>query len=242
MNIFNFTPSFLYKKSLPGLLFFVVLISLVFLPALNAHASFLSGFKDAFEIGDNAGLSKTENPIKIITRSADLILALIATIALFAIIWGGVMYILALGEEARATKAKRILLYAIIGLTIASLAKMIVSVVICTVLKPTGESAFNILYDNFPLCTKVAASEFVEIIIRIIQFLMAPAAAIAFGALVYGGYMYIISGPSGGDEKKVSKAKQIIIYAFIGLAIIGISGIIVNVVLNLVIPPAAAGG
>jgi hypothetical protein len=236
MKIFYSALSFLHKKTLLKPLFLIVLISLIFIPALNTHAQFADGFKEAYYEGNQAGIPSEEfggtNLVNIIIRAAELIFSLVATIALFAIIWGGVMYILALGDEARITKAKRILLFAILGLIIVSLADVIVGVVVCTILGPLTREAGTILYNTGVACVEVSVANLIATIIRIIQFLMAPAAVIAFGALVIGGYMYIISG---GDEAKTGKAKRIILFSFIGLAIIGASGLLVNTVLNLVI-------
>ena len=212
-------------------LFFVTLASLIFSPALNAHANF---FDEAIDIGATAGIPLTSSiSIRgIIFSVINLILALVATIALFAIIWGGVMYILALGDEARVVKAKRILLSAIIGLIIVLLGEAIIIAAFC-IIKPNADN--SMIFPGSAACADVGVAFFGEVILRIIQFIMGPAAVIAFGALVYGGYMFIIAGPSG-DEKKAAKGKQIILYAFIGLAIIGISGVIVNAVLRLVLP------
>jgi len=54
-------------------------------------------------------------------------------------------------------------------------------------------------------------------------------AAFATAALVYGSFKYIMSR---GDEEQAKRAKLIIIYAVIGIIIIGISGILVNVAIN----------
>lgn len=59
--------------------------------------------------------------------------------------------------------------------------------------------------------------------------LLTLAGIVFVAALVYGGIMYIIST---GDESKSSKAKLVIIYAIAGLLIIGIAGIVVNVLLK----------
>ncbi len=49
-------------------------------------------------------------------------------------------------------------------------------------------------------------------------------------ALVYGSAMYVISA---GDEARAHKAKMVIIFAVIGLLIVGAAAIVVNVVVNL---------
>lgn len=56
------------------------------------------------------------------------------------------------------------------------------------------------------------------------------AATIFAAALVYGGATYIMST---GDESQAHKAKLVIIYAILGLVIIGLAGIAVNAFLNI---------
>jgi hypothetical protein len=49
-------------------------------------------------------------------------------------------------------------------------------------------------------------------------------------AILYGSIKYITST---GDEAEAKKAKQIIVYAIIGLLVIGISGIAINAYINI---------
>jgi hypothetical protein len=53
---------------------------------------------------------------------------------------------------------------------------------------------------------------------------------IAVIAVIYGGVRYILSG---GDEDAAKDAKRIILYAVIGLIVIGLSAAIVNFVIEL---------
>ncbi|MFH1354435.1 MAG: hypothetical protein ABIH36_04045 [bacterium] len=80
-------------------------------------------------------------------------------------------------------------------------------------------------------CSKNPSSlEIANIFFKFIAPLLTIAAIIFVAALVYGGAMYIMST---GDESKAQKAKLIVIYAVIGLVIIGLAGIAVNVFLNI---------
>lgn len=188
------------------------------------QASFVSGFAKAIQGGQAAGLLDSGFTV-VIVNIMDFLLAIVAALALLAIIWGAVMYIMSLGSEQRVARAKSILLYSLFGLAVSGLYKVIASIVWCNFLERAETRVFT--------CSFASAGEFVNLIIRIVQVMMAPAAAIAFGALVFGGYLYIASG---GDEAKINRAKHIILYAFLGLALIGISGILVNAVLAIVIP------
>lgn len=63
----------------------------------------------------------------------------------------------------------------------------------------------------------------------VLNLLLGFVAIIAIAVLVYGGFLYVTAL---GDHSKASTAKQVILYAVIGLVIIGIAGIAVNVVIN----------
>lgn len=59
---------------------------------------------------------------------------------------------------------------------------------------------------------------------------LALVGVVAFAALVYSGFLYVTSR---GDEEQARRAKTGIVYALVGLVIIGISGWLVNATINL---------
>lgn len=64
---------------------------------------------------------------------------------------------------------------------------------------------------------------------RITNMLLLVIGAISVFMLIYGGFRYVVSG---GDNKKVTEAKNTILYAIIGLVIAIFSSAIVSFVLN----------
>jgi hypothetical protein len=64
---------------------------------------------------------------------------------------------------------------------------------------------------------------------RIINGLLVIVAAIAVIIMVLGGVRYILSQ---GEEDQVEQAKRTILYAGIGLLVIGLAAVIVNFVIN----------
>ena len=68
-----------------------------------------------------------------------------------------------------------------------------------------------------------------EILQTIVAWLTSLLATVALISIVYGGYLYI---SSQGDEGNVSKGKAILLYSIIGLIIVGLAGVIVNVVIS----------
>ncbi len=60
----------------------------------------------------------------------NIILPPLGIIAIIAIVWGGVQYIIAAGEESKIEKAKKTITYAIIGLIFVGLAAVIVNFIV----------------------------------------------------------------------------------------------------------------
>ncbi len=77
-------------------------------------------------IRDNWGMACLLNTVYTVTNWIFYILTLLA---ILMIVYGGFVYITAAGDPAKATKAKGILTFAIIGLAIALLAKFIPTLV-----------------------------------------------------------------------------------------------------------------
>lgn len=72
----------------------------------------------------------------------------------------------------------------------------------------------------------------VDILKSVISFLLSLVAVLALAALIIGGIMYIVSL---GDENRAKQAKQIIMYAIIGLLVVGMSFAIINTIKTLLI-------
>lgn len=57
------------------------------------------------------------------------LLGLVGLATMLAIVWGGLMYILAMGDDSRVQHAKKILLWAIVGFSIVVLSYVIIKTV-----------------------------------------------------------------------------------------------------------------
>lgn len=68
-----------------------------------------------------------------ISKIINAVLGLVSAIAVIALIYGGIKYITSLGNEDEAAKAKRVILYAIIGLIVIALSAVIVNFVLSKV-------------------------------------------------------------------------------------------------------------
>jgi hypothetical protein len=76
-------------------------------------------------------------------------------------------------------------------------------------------------------------------VVGIINIFLALAGLIALIMIIVGGVQYIISL---GDDNKLQQAKNIILYALIGLIIIGLAAVVVNFVINIFAGGGGPGG
>lgn len=74
-----------------------------------------------------------------------------------------------------------------------------------------------------------AAQRIGDFIVTAIELLLGLSAVLAVGAIIWGGIQIITSASSGG-EHKVMTGKKTILYAIIGLIVIGLSFLIVALV------------
>lgn len=133
-------------------------------------------------------------------------LTFIAIIATIYMVYAGFVYITSTGDEDNSSRAKRQIIYAMLGLFVAGTASLIVDVVV--------------------------SQQTADLIISIREVANAILALLAVGASIYiiiAGVMYF---SSTGDEDQASRAKMQIIYAMIGLIVIALSGVAVNFIIN----------
>lgn len=93
------------------------------------------------EKGFNAGIGRIRDEIlpgsglaegtfsEYIIAIIQFLFSLVAILALAALVWGAIMYIISLGDEGRAGTAKKIILYAIIGVLLAGGSFMILQTI-----------------------------------------------------------------------------------------------------------------
>ncbi|MFA6097245.1 MAG: hypothetical protein WC788_06475 [Candidatus Paceibacterota bacterium] len=63
------------------------------------------------------------------------ILGFVASMAVLAIIWGGIKYTYSLGDQNTASEAKKVIKYALMGLVISGISYALVVVFVNTILK-----------------------------------------------------------------------------------------------------------
>lgn len=83
----------------------------------------------ARKIAGPSGLPAGSDPVVIIQKAFTFLSGLIAIISIGVFIWGAFRYMTSLGDEAKAASAKKVMMYAIIGLGIALSAFIIITIV-----------------------------------------------------------------------------------------------------------------
>ncbi len=116
------------KKMILGL----VLLSLVAAP--QALAAIQNGFAPG---NVPSGLTESTDLAGILMNITNYILGFITIVAVLMLIWGGIQYLTAAGDEAMVESAKHTITYAIIGLVIVGISYAVVVVVVNTLIQGT---------------------------------------------------------------------------------------------------------
>lgn len=107
-----------------------ILRRLLHIPTAEAQGAFKQGFTEVKNAAVGAGVNVPGSPTAFIISILTVVAAVLAAIALAALLYGGFLYITSLGEEDRARTAKRVILYAIIGIIVIGAAGILVNVII----------------------------------------------------------------------------------------------------------------
>lgn len=146
-----------------------------------------------------------------------LVEAFVGAVAVFVIVLRGFLLITSVGEEEATTKAKKHILYALVGIAAIILSEVIVRGV---VFPAAGQELPDVQKGRY-------------IIVQLTNYLAGFIAILSFAGLFYGGYSYVTSA---GNEEVNDKVKRIIIGAVIAL-ILSLGAIaLVNTFLNIVPP------
>lgn len=129
-----------------------------------------------------------------------LIQIFVGAVAVLVIVIRGLLVITSVGEEEAVTKAKKHIIYALIGIAVVILSEVVVRGVI---FPEAGERLPDVAVGRY-------------IIINITNYLAGFVAILAFIGLFYGGYRYVMSA---GDEEMNEKIKKIIIGALMALVL-----------------------
>lgn len=250
---------YIAKSARSLLLIIFVLLALV-LPSPQVVAQQLQGGGNVGGGGGGGnvggGGGGIQNPIPGVTDIADLFLAfanyllgLVVVLALIGVIWGGIRMVIASGDENAIANAKRIVFWSVAGLAVALLSLTIINIVICEALgisdQCLGGGAFRsggtqlaqylltsntaqaIDTSNLDALPRLSTRDLAG---SIVNFLSSIAALVALAVFIWGAFRYMTSL---GDEQKAESAKRVMLYAVVGLFLVGAAYVVIRLVGNL---------
>ncbi len=150
-----------------------------------------------------------------------------AYLVLGYVIYGGYLYIFSAGDPNKVTTGKKTLIHAFTGLAIILLSNIILNAIRYALIANHKFSDQGCLVTD-PSCSAVEPE---QIITNLINWIIGISGITAAVFAVMGGIGYVTSS---GDPQKLKKAKDTIIYALIGLAIVGLAQIITAFISNMI--------
>ena len=147
------------------------------------------------------------------------------------VIYGGYLYMFSGGDVSKVTAGKRTLTNAFIGLAIVLLASIILNSINIALI---GDNNGGLISG----CSTTVANGDVKtaecvnantLVTNLINWVIGISGVVAVVFVVLGGVGYMTSA---GDAQKAAKARKTLTYALIGLAIVGLSGLITAFVSN----------
>lgn len=153
------------------------------------------------------------------------ITVLAAYLVLGYVIYGGYLYTFSGGDPSKVATGKKALSQAFIGLAIVMLAYVIMS----SIRIALGGNQLTCDPNTGSNCVKVSNAP--TVISSAISWVIGIAGVVSAIFVVYGGISYTTSA---GDPGKLQKAKSMIIYALIGLAIVALAEIITAFVTGII--------
>ena len=167
-----------------------------------------------------------QNKIWVIAANvATDITVLAAYLVLGYVIYGGYLYTFSGGDPGKVTTGRKALSQAFIGLAIVMLAYVIMS----SIRAALGGNQLTCDPNTGANCIKVDTAP--AVISSAISWVIGIAGVISAIFVVYGGISYTTSA---GDPGKLQKAKSMITYALIGLAIVALAEIITAFVTGII--------
>ena len=190
----------------------------------------LTSWDCGVHISDEASL---KNGIwQIVANIATDITVIAAYLVLGYVIYGGYQYIFSAGDPGKLASGKKTITHAFIGLAIVMSADVIMSTIRFALLGASGR------FDCNPLQEQKCIGNPSDLVSGAIQWVVGVAGLVAAIFVVYGGIAYVTSA---GEPSKIQKAKQIILYALIGLAVVGLAELITAFVSGLLRDAGADG-
>ncbi len=165
----------------------------------------------------------------VVANIATDITIIAAYAALIYVIYGGYLYMFSEGDPSKAMASRRVLRTAFIGLAITMSANLIFGTIKAILAGGTTGTALVTLQNGETVTVPNANAGL--LFTDIISWFIGMGGVIAAIFVVFGGISYITAN---GDAGKIVKAKNMILYALIGLAIVGLAELITSAVAGMI--------
>lgn len=176
----------------------------------------------------NGGLMQHDFFTDGIPKIIDFILQFSAGVAVLMIVVGGVMIMFAGEDEEYKSRGVKTLIWAIAGLIISVMAYVIVDIV-SRLPTADGNPEVDLRIDEKNGVEKLASGNLLtEIIPEIIKIILKLVGTLALGLLMYAGALMVMRDD---DDERISKARNIMLYAVIGIIVSVVAYLVVEAVL-----------
>jgi len=150
--------------------------------------------------------------VSLVSTMLDTIYKIVVGLSLIFIVIGGIMYMVSSGNDEKMAKAKKIVIYAIMGLAIAVGAAIFLKE-IATALGIKNDF-FTVGGNNIEKLEDVEGMQ--TVMTRVISLLLTSLGMLGIIGLIIGGLWYL---NAGGNEDKMEIGKKTLIYSILGLVI-----------------------
>ncbi len=150
----------------------------------------------------------------LVNRIAGWIFTIAIPLAVIMIIWSGVLFMTAAGDENKVTTARKALTWSIVGLAIAIIGKGFTTL-ISDILSPVGGGA------------NLTSQGVVTVLNNLANWIFSLAIVLAVIMIIWAGVLFMTAS---GSEEKITKARKALIWSLVGVAIAIVSKGIVYLV------------
>ena len=182
----------------------------------------IPGLPSFQKTGKETGTEQIQYGVSLVT---DWVRNVLGAIAILFLVYGGVSYVTARGDDTKVGKAKTSIMYAVIGLVVVVLAEQITSI-----FYPQGGA------EDVGTYATTSARQASEVVRGVVAFAEGFVGVVAVAVLVYAGFLYVTAR---GEQSALDKAKKSAQYAIIGLFVVALSDFVVN---NVFYPPSGELG
>lgn len=178
---------------------------LLFSPSFASAGGLCEGLPAAW----NACNAKNVLTETALPQTAALLLRVIAGLSILFIVWGGILMLISMGDDAKTSQGKWAIIYSLIGLFGAILSQVFVGTVAQTKLA-AGATEVSVM--------RVAAKHLVDVV-----------NILFFSAIIFAGIRMLIGH---GQPEEFSRAKKVIVWAIAGAVVVNVARTLVRAVLS----------